>query len=56
VIIRPATYRTTKTVIDTSPAIVVEGILQNVDGVLSVLAARIEPIHLFVRLAAHEWQ
>ena len=56
VIIRPATYKATKLVIDTSPAIVVDGVLQNVDGVLSVLAARIEPVHLFVRLAAHEWQ
>jgi len=56
VIVRPATYRATKTVIDTSPAIVVEGVLQHVDGVLSVLAARIEPVHLFVRLAAHEWR
>jgi hypothetical protein len=27
-----------------------------VDGVLSVLAARIEAVHLFVRLAAREWQ
>jgi error-prone DNA polymerase len=56
VIVRPATYKTTKVVIDTSPAVVVDGILQNVDGVLSVLAGRIEPVHLFVRLAAHEWQ
>jgi error-prone DNA polymerase len=56
VIVRPATYKATKAVIDTSAAVVVEGVLQNVDGVLSVLAARIEPVHLFVSLEAHEWQ
>jgi hypothetical protein len=43
-------------VIDTSPAVVVEGVLQHVDGVVSVLARRVEPVHLFVRLAAREWQ
>jgi hypothetical protein len=36
--------------------VVVSGILQNVDGVLSVLARRVEPVQLFVRLAAREWQ
>jgi error-prone DNA polymerase len=56
VIVRPATYRSTKAAIDTSPAVVVEGILQSVDGVVSVLAGRIEALHLFVRLPAHEWQ
>ena len=56
VIIRPATYKATKTTIDTSPAIVVEGLLQNVDGVLSVLAQRIDGLRLFVRPAAHEWR
>jgi error-prone DNA polymerase len=56
VIVRPATYRACKPVIDTSPAVVVEGVLQHVDGVVSVLARRIEPVHLFVRLAAREWQ
>jgi error-prone DNA polymerase len=55
-IVRPATYKATKAVIDTSPAVVVSGILQNVDGVLSVLARRVEPVQLFVRLAAREWQ
>jgi error-prone DNA polymerase len=55
-IVRPATYKATKAVIDTSPAVVVSGILQNVDGVLSVLARHVEPVQLFVRLAAREWQ
>ena len=55
-IIRPATYKRCKAVIDTSAAVVVEGILQNLDGVLSVLARRIEPVQLFVRLAVREWQ
>jgi error-prone DNA polymerase len=55
-IVRPATYKRSKAVIDTSAAVVVEGVLQNVDGVVSVLARRIEPVHLFVRLAAREWQ
>jgi error-prone DNA polymerase len=56
VIVRPATYKVCKAVIDTSPAVVVEGTLQHVDGVVSVLARRVEPVHLFVRLAAREWQ
>jgi len=56
VIVRPATYRACKAVIDTSPAVVVEGVLQHVDGVVSVLARRVEPVHLFVRPAAREWQ
>jgi error-prone DNA polymerase len=55
-IIRPATYKRCKAVIDTSAAVVVEGVLQNLDGVLSVLARRIEPVQLFVRLAVREWQ
>ncbi|MBI2983027.1 MAG: hypothetical protein HYY42_02395 [Chloroflexi bacterium] len=56
VIVRPATYKACKAVIDTSPAVVVEGVLQHVDGVVSVLARRVEQIHLFVRLAAREWR
>ncbi len=56
VIVRPATYKVCKAVIDTSPAVVVEGVLQHVDGVVSVLARRVEPVALFVRLAAREWQ
>ena len=55
-ILRPATYKRCKAVIDTSAAVVVEGVLQNVDGVLSVLARRVEPVQLFVRLAMREWQ
>jgi len=55
-ILRPATYKRCKAVIDTSAAVVVEGVLQNLDGVLSVLARRVEPVQLFVRLAMREWQ
>ncbi len=56
VIVRPATYRACKAVIDTSPAVVVEGVLQHVDGVVSVLARRLEPVHLFIRPTAREWR
>ncbi len=56
VIVRPATYRTAKAVIDASPAVVVDGVLQSVDGVVSVLARTVEPVDLFVRPAAREWQ
>ncbi|MBM4433978.1 MAG: DNA polymerase III subunit alpha [Chloroflexi bacterium] len=56
VIVRPATYRACKATIDTSPAVVVEGVLQHVDGVVSVLARTVEPVQLFVRLAAREWR
>ncbi len=56
VVIRPPTYRTAKGVIDASSAVVVEGVLQSVDGVVSVLARTVEPVDLFVRPAAREWQ
>ena len=56
VIVRPATYRSVKSVIDSSAAVVVGGVLQKVDGVLSVLARSVEPVDLFVRPAAREWQ
>ncbi|HUG56362.1 MAG TPA: error-prone DNA polymerase [Candidatus Limnocylindrales bacterium] len=56
VIVRPATYRRFKAALDTSAAIVVAGTLQHVDGVVSVLARRLDPLALFVRVAAREWQ
>ncbi len=56
VILRPATYKAAKAVVDASPAIVVDGILQSVDGVVSVLARTVEAVDLFVRPAAREWQ
>ncbi|MDE3193838.1 MAG: DNA polymerase III subunit alpha, partial [Chloroflexota bacterium] len=56
VVVRPATYKTAKAAIDASPAVVVDGVLQSVDGVVSVLARTVEPVDLFVRPAAREWQ
>ncbi|HZP94791.1 MAG TPA: DNA polymerase III subunit alpha [Candidatus Limnocylindria bacterium] len=55
VIIRPATYRRFKRVLDGSAAVVVAGALQTVDGVISVLAARLDGLDLFVELNAREW-
>ncbi len=56
VIIRPATYRQHKRVLDANAAVVVSGTLQFVDGVISVLAARLDGLALFVKIAAREWQ
>ncbi|MDQ3400343.1 MAG: DNA polymerase III subunit alpha [Chloroflexota bacterium] len=55
IIIRPATYRTFKSTLDEHAAVVVEGTLQHVDGVLSVLARRLEALELFVPIAVREW-
>jgi len=56
VIIRPKTYAEFKPVLDTYAAVVVAGTLQSVDGVISVLARRLDPLQLFVPIAAREWQ
>jgi error-prone DNA polymerase len=56
VIIRPSTYRQYKRVLDANVAVVVTGTLQSVDGVTSVLAARLDGLALFVKIAAREWQ
>ncbi len=56
VIIRPATYRQYKRVLDANAAVVVTGTLQAVDGVISVLAMRLDGLALFVKIAAREWQ
>ena len=55
IIIRPATYRRFKTVLDATAAVVVAGPLQLVDGVVSVLAARLDGLELFVEMKAREW-
>jgi len=55
IIIRPATYRAYKRTLDERAAIVVEGTLQNVDGVVSVLARRLDALELFVPIRAREW-
>ena len=55
IIIRPATYRAFKRTLDERAAIVVEGTLQHVDGVISVLAHRLEALELFVPIARREW-
>ena len=56
VIIRPATYRRYKRVLDGDAAVVVGGTLQTVDGVISVLAKRLDALRLFAKIAAREWQ
>jgi len=56
VIIRPATYRRYKRILDSDAAVVVGGTLQTVDGVVSVLARRLDGLQLFAKLAAREWQ
>jgi error-prone DNA polymerase len=56
IIIRPATYAKYKPVVDLGGAVVVEGTLQHVDGVVSVMARRLEGLALFVKLASREWQ
>jgi error-prone DNA polymerase len=56
IIIRPATYRQYKRVLDSDAAVVVGGLLQTVDGVISVTAQRLDALTLFAKIAAREWQ
>jgi len=56
IIIRPATYRKYKRVLDSDAAVVVGGTLQTVDGVISVTAQRLDALQLFTKIAAREWQ
>ena len=56
IIIRPATYAKYTSVVDLGGAVVVEGTLQHVDGVVSVLARRLDELALFVKLASRDWQ
>ena len=56
IIIRPATYRKYKRVLDSDAAVVVGGTLQTVDGVISVTAQRLDALQLFAKIAAREWQ
>jgi error-prone DNA polymerase len=56
IIIRPATYRKYKRVLDSDAAVVVGGPLQKVDGVISVQAQRLDALQLFTKIAAREWQ
>ncbi len=56
IIIRPATYRRYKRVLDGDAAVVVGGTLQTVDGVISVTAQRLDALTLFAKIAAREWQ
>jgi error-prone DNA polymerase len=56
IIIRPATYRKYKRVLDSDAAVVVGGPLQKVDGVISVQAQRLDALTLFAKIAAREWQ
>jgi error-prone DNA polymerase len=56
IIVRPATYRKYKRVLDSDAAVVVGGTLQTVDGVISITAQRLDPLQLFAKIAAREWQ
>ncbi|MEK6207458.1 MAG: error-prone DNA polymerase [Chloroflexota bacterium] len=56
IIIRPATYRRFKRVLDGDAAVVVGGTLQTMDGVISVTAQRLDALRLFAKIAAREWQ
>jgi len=56
IIIRPATYRKFKRVLDSDAAVVVGGTLQTVDGVISVTAQRLDALQLFAKIPAREWQ
>jgi len=56
VIIRPATYAAYKRVVDQGGAVVIQGTLQHVDGVISVLARHLEELSLFVKLISRDWQ
>jgi error-prone DNA polymerase len=56
IIIRPATYAKYKPVVDLGGAVVVEGTLQHIDGVVSVMARRLDELSLFVKLASRDWQ
>ncbi|TMF25328.1 MAG: DNA polymerase III subunit alpha [Chloroflexi bacterium] len=56
IIIRPTTYRKYKRVLDSDAAVVVGGTLQTVDGVISVLAQRLDALQLFAKITAREWQ
>ncbi|TMC32108.1 MAG: DNA polymerase III subunit alpha [Chloroflexi bacterium] len=55
IIIRPATYQKFKRVLDSCAAVVVTGPLQQVDGVISVLATRLDGLDLFVELKSRDW-
>ncbi|MFN2520257.1 MAG: DNA polymerase III subunit alpha [Candidatus Limnocylindria bacterium] len=55
IIIRPATYQRYKRVLDAHSAVVISGALQTVDGVISVLARRIEGLDVFVRIVTRSW-
>jgi error-prone DNA polymerase len=55
IIVRPATYRAFKRTLDERAALVVDGTLQHVDGVVSVLARRLDALELFVPIRAREW-
>ncbi|MDC4207013.1 MAG: error-prone DNA polymerase (plasmid) [Candidatus Manganitrophus sp.] len=54
-IIRPDLFRQYRTVILSSPALIVEGILQNADGTLSVRADRIWPLRVAGEIPSHDF-
>ncbi len=55
IVIRPATYRVHKRTLDDRAAVVIDGTLQHVDGVVSVLARTIEALELFVPIRTRDW-
>jgi error-prone DNA polymerase len=55
VIIRPDLYDRDRTVVVRQPFLMVEGVLQHQDGVLSVRAERLEGIHGAASIDAHDF-
>jgi len=54
-IIRPDLFQKYRSVILSSPALIVEGILQNSDGTLSVRASRIWPLKMAGEIPSHDF-
>ncbi len=55
IILRPKTYERFKTILAGNDALVVDGVLQRQDGVVSILAERLTGIELFVHIETHMW-
>jgi error-prone DNA polymerase len=54
-IVAPATYDRYKLALLTEPFLMVFGVLQNLDGAISVKAARIEPLHAGAAAESHDF-
>jgi len=54
-IVAPATYDRYKLALLTAPFLMVFGVLQNLDGVISVKAGRVEPLHAGAAAESHDF-